>query len=270
MSWWEYVPAAISAIGAISNYNSGSNQNDTSAADKYYNATEAYKVAELNIATRTAITQANISALAATNAITDQAKYLSTVYNVDLINATVAYNDSLFDQQIDSVWEAAGLDLKALQIERAKERGSIEAQQASSGVVMGQDSAADVVINQETMEALDAFVIQHNADLKVREVQNAKTRSEWEGYTQVQKLLYEGRLNSIANQASTLMQGLSMATETSLHNVADRTSAKYQFNASILDAGRSTDNNDSLLNSNLWSGLFSAIGQAAQTYSENE
>ena len=143
--------------------------------------------------------------------------------NADLIkrvatfNATAQsqiseYNASLLEQEVDYVWEAADLDITQLEQRRAVTVGTAEANFAASGVVMGQDSPADVVADLNTQFEMDKLIIRHGADREATRYLDAAAKSRWEGTVTAQQILYEAELGAYGSvtNANLRAAGISM------------------------------------------------------------
>jgi len=257
---------AAQAISSIISANSASKQNESQLAWNRYNAEANYNTALTNIAARSAISQANAAMAMATGRLQANASLATAETNANIIWATTVYNDRLLAEELDQMWNAEELDQGLLAKQRAVERGGIEAQQAASGTVMGQDSNADVIIDQKTAEALDSFVIRHNADIKAAEISNARAKGLWEGNMAVKKTLWEGNLAANMSLANSKLQAAGMITESIISNAADRASAISARDAGMAGADTNYNQNNTQIGSSLLSGLFNTGAQAASDY----
>jgi len=270
MSWWEYIPAVISAVGSITSYSSGKSQNERQLSYNAYNTVEGYKVSMANI--DSAMTLGKMNAMMLMNAaeLKTAANSKAIAFNADMIRATTAYNDLLYEEDLSRLWEDAGLDQQILHLERARERGAMEATQAASGTLMGQDSNADVIADQMTMEALDSFVIQRNADSKAKDILNARARSLWEGEMSIRKIMWEGELDNYVTTSNARSQAAGSMLETLITGQANQLSAKYQLQSGLISGQNTFAGNNTQLTNAFSSGMFGAVGQGIETYYRNE
>ena len=270
MAWWMAIPAVISLVSSFSQSSQQAAAGEQAASWARYNANMGYQVASGNIAARTQLAMLNAQAAQTTAQVQAGAIMGSAGFNAAMVQATTRYNDLLMKEEEDLLWEQMGLDLKLLGQQRAQERGEIIANQAASGTVIGEGSNADVVISQKTQEALDAFVVRHNADVQANKIMNARAQNMWQGEAQVRKITYEGQLGAsvaLANANTAAMTGLASAR---IQGAADRQSNWYRLMAG-LQASNYTQSNAYQQSSNtLTHGLFSAAGQFASSYYANK
>jgi hypothetical protein len=159
-----------------------------------FNAITQYSTNMQNAATQFMISSYNMKVEQLMAKINANRSLAVADYNVQVIQDTLEYNNNLLDEELRLLWEQYDLDSNLLEDARAVERGKIEAVQAASGVVMGQDSAADVIIDQKTQEALDAFILRHGADVEASKILNAKATNEWKGEMQIRQTQWQGEL----------------------------------------------------------------------------
>lgn len=270
MSWWEYIPAVISAVGSITSASSGKKQNQYQRDINTYNTIEGYRVSMANIDSAVSLASMNAALMLG---LQDQKSTLirkTASFNADMIRATTQYNDLLFEQELSDLYETNELDQEVLHLQRARERGAIEASQSASGTLMGQDSNADVIMDQMTMEALDSFILQRNADKKAKEILNARARSSWEGEMAARKILWEGEVEAMSSTLSTRAQAAGSLIEAGITAGANRTSAKYQLDSGLLSGQNTFSSNQTQLDNSFAQGMFGAVGQGITTYYKNQ
>ena len=288
---WQFVPAVLTTIGAISSYSSGQQQNKNRLAWGQYNAQMQYNTAMGNIdaqvmlaglnfgfAKQAAGMQSKIAEFqyGLASRAADMELYKAQ-YNANILTQTTLYNNSLLDAEIADIWEAADLDLVHLANQRARERGAMS---VDTGVTLGQDSHAEVMIDSMTQEALDAFVVRRGADRKVRDINNQIAKNLYEGQLGIHKMAWEGKLNHYnimlgaqANYmnaqmgaASTLLQGAADYASANISAIANRASAYSQLQSNLYGAQFDYDANKAQLKNNLTRGIFSGIGMGIGTY----
>ena len=253
---------AGAAVSAMSQKAAGEN----AAAWQQYNAEMEYHNAQVNIKNQTAITEANATALAMQTGMDNSSLLADMDMNSQLIEATTMYNDSLFEQDLVNNWEAAGLDLKLLQQQRMRERGSMEAQQAASGTIMASGSNAQVIVDQKTQEALDAFVINKNADLRANEILNARAKNLYEGEMALRKLEYEGKQVVNRNTTNAKMQLAHMETSQNLANISAETNARMGKSSANSNAEITRGNANAQATNTLAQGLFQGAASGVNSY----
>jgi hypothetical protein len=270
MSWWEYIPAVISAVGTLVGNNSSNKQNAYQRDINNYNTIQGYQVSMANIASSVSLAQMNAALMMG---LSDQKSLVTrktAQYNADMIRATSSYNDLLYEEELADVYESLDLDLETLHLQRARERGAIEAAQSASGVLMGQDSPGDVIIDQMTMEAMDSFIIQRNADKKANQILNARARSAWEGEMTAEKIIWEGDVEAMSSSMSTRAQAAGSLIEAGITAGANRLSSKYQLDSGLLSGQNTFSSNQTQINNSFAQGMFGAVGEGINTYYRNQ
>lgn len=264
MVWW--IPMAISAASSISQSASQSAQNRTQKAYNSYNANMQYATDMTNVAMNMAVSSINAQLAMQQSAVQQEAIKATTELNAKIIAETTLYNDALYEEELSMLWDSVNLDLKQMENQRAVERGAIEAQQGASGTVIGEGSNQDVIINQKTQEAMDAFIVKHNADKQAAQISNARAQSLWQGDMEIKKTLYEGSVN----MAVAKYNGEAQARATMIGGGIQAIAGSYTA-GQALQAGRQGLNmkytmNQNQINTNMASGLFGAASQGVQSY----
>jgi len=270
MSWYQYIPAALSAISAISESNQVSGGTANQGSYQKYEAQRQYEVSISNIRAQQAIAKANAASVASGSKFKAEMVEDEALFNANMIKATTAYNDELLDYEEELLWEQADLDLDLLARRRAVERGTIKAQQSASGTVMGEGSNAEVIIDQKTQEALDAFVVRRSADTAARKIQNQRAQNVWQGEMAIQKTLYQGKLSKLSTQYSGTAQANSILAQSGIKAKADKISAGFSRDSGFSSGRNTTQAGKDASWNRLTSGLLSAGAQAASTYYGNK
>jgi hypothetical protein len=270
MAWWMAIPAVLQGISAISGSAQQKKGAETQAIWGQYNASMSYNTAQANIAAQSAIAAANANAIRTASSIDEKLLYDTTALNVAILGATSNYNDLLLEKELSLMWEGAELDEQLLARQRAKERGSIEAQQAASGTLMGQDSAGAVVVDQQTQEALDAFVIRHNADIAAGKIQDARAQNAWQGQMEIQKTLWDGQLTSIKAQVNSELQANTILTQAAISAGAGYKSARNKFMSDSAGVQMGQIAGNQAASNTLTSGLFGAASTGISAYYQNK
>ena len=270
MSWYQYIPAALSAVSAISESNQVSGGTANQGSYQKYEAQRQYEVSTSNIRAQQAIAKANAASVASGSKFKAEMVEDEALFNANMIKATTAYNDELLDYEEELLWEQADLDLDLLARRRAVERGTIKAQQSASGTVMGEGSNAEVIIDQKTQEALDAFVVRRSADIAARKIQNQRAQNIWQGEMAIQKTLYQGKLSKLSTQYSGTAQANSILAQSGIKAKADKISAGFSRDSGFSRGRNTTQAGKDASWNRLTSGLLSAGAQAASTHYDNK
>lgn len=301
-AWWYFIPAAVQGISAISQASAASRQNENQLAINRYNAQMAYGTAQQNIASQMAIAGMNFGlASKAANFNMKVAEFnteLSTratefnnelirksiLYNGAMVEQTTRYNNLLLDEEQEDIWEAADLDITLMRNQRARERGEIIAIQADSGTVIGQGSNADVIIDQKTQEALDAFVVRHNADRQAAQIEREKARNIWQGRVELQNMMWEGQLQIAKNEYDNTLGNMSIMANAMIGSMnqmsqaaasygsaaigalAQKASAESAYQAGMYNSAMQYNQNKIGIRSSMMTGLYGAIGTGISTY----
>ena len=286
MAWW--IPAAIGAVGSLVNYSSQNKQNSNQAAWNRYNSQMSYntdmsniaameKIGGMNAAMQMAAGKMNAQIELAAGEINAQAIEGIARYNASLINLTTDYNTLLLEDELAMLWEAAELDMLHLENQRAVEKGQIEAGQAASGTVMGQDSNADVLISQQTAADLDAFIVRHNANRQAEGIRIQIDENVFNGQLAWQQTMFKGAMDSmltrtnaqlgaIGSVANAAVGAASTMGQTAIQAAAGRQSARYALDAGMAGAQMQYDQNSTTIKNNFVSGLFGSLSVGATNY----
>lgn len=264
MAWW--IPVAISAASTVANASSKTSQNKSQRSWNTYNVNMQYTTDMNNIATQNAIAGVNASMALAAGQINASVALKTSKLNAQIIGATALYNDALMEEEEKVMWDAMELDLELMENERAVERGAILADQAASGVVMGQDSHADVITDQKTQEALDAFVVRHNADISAAKISNARAKGLWEADMAIKKTIYDGQMSAWSSTANAGLKAAGIAATAKISALAGTMSANSRRTSGLAGASMTYSQNRTDITNGFVNGLFSAASSGAQSY----
>lgn len=256
-----WVTAAIMAGSAIYGAISSSNQNKTQQAWNNYNAQMSYNNSVRNIRAQNTIAGMNAMLAMKSGQINAQMATDTAQLNASIIADTTAYNNELLAEDLALMWEAAELDIRNLEVQRAKERGGIRATHAASGTVMDEGSNAEIIADQMTQEAMDAFIIRHGADIQASKITNAMAQNRWQGEMQIKKTIWEGQMgaySSLTNAGLSAMGGLMTAA---ISSQAGMQTASSGLTAGLAGAQMQYSQNQQSINAGLVQGLFSAGSQ---------
>lgn len=260
------IPALVSAASAISQ--SGQQQQAASTQGTWtrYNAQMGYNTTVGNIRSQMNLTRVNAmfamrAGAAQTGVIAAQARY-----NAQMIYATTMYNDELLERELELMWDGTELTLEQLEDQRAVERGAIVANQAASGTVIGEGSNAEVIIDQKTQEAMDAFIIRHNADIQASNITNARTQGLWQGQAQSQRVIFEGQLQAASVMNNAIASAAGGLATSAISGMANLKSADYALRAGMSQGDIYQMQGNQAAQNNLFQGLFSAAGQGISAY----
>jgi len=266
MAYWFLIPAAISAVSAVSGYISGKEQSEAQQAWNEYNATMQHQIDQSNIESQTALGMFNaVSSMQAAQKSSESITS-TAAYNASLIAATTEYNNSLLTQDLEEMWESAGLDLYHMEQQRAQERGGLRAQISASGTVMDEGTNKDLIVNQMTQEKMDAFIISRGADLKAADIQDQIAENVWKGSMEVEKTIWEGEMAAYNLKTDTTTQVMSGLAGTLISRGANQQSADLSYKAGMAGAELTGSQNSIRIQSNLTSGLVSSVGQGVSAY----
>ncbi len=255
---------AMSAASAIYSGASSSAQNKKQKGWNEYNANMQYGTDKANVSSQLALARVNANMAAQQSMIQQKAIKETTELNARIIAETALYNDALYEEELSMLWDSVGLDLAQMENQRAVERGSIVAQQGASGTVIGEGSNEDVIVHQQTQEAMDAFIVNHNADGQARKISNARAQSLYMGEMEIKKTLYEGSVNMSVAAANGQAQAQGALASANIAAVAGMYSANQRHIAGIQGAGMQSSMNQQQINSGMASGMFGAVSQGAQ------
>ena len=258
--------AAVSAVGSIYSANQASAQNESQQAWNEYNAQMGYNNSMSNIESQTMLGMFNAAMAQKAGDISADAQLAAAAYNAEMVSITTAYNNDLLAEEDRLLWEAMDLDLVLMERQREAERGAIVNQQASSGTTIGEGSNLDVVADQMKQEAMDAFVIRHNADVGAAQIQNAIAQNTWQGEAQIQQIMWEGETGAYMSRANADLQAMGTMAETMISRDAGITSANYALSAGMTGATQAYDANNFAISQNLTNGLFSSASSAVGSY----
>jgi hypothetical protein len=262
--WW--VPMAISAASSVVQASSASKQNKQQAAWNRYNAQMQYQTDMTNIGAQTAIAGFNAKMAMMAGKMSAGVTKKMAEFNAQQTWATTLFNDALYEEELSLLWDAVDLDLAQLENQRAVERGQILAAQAASGTVMGQDSNAQVVINQRLQEEMDAFIVRHGADVQANKIARERAAGLWQGEMAVRKILYEGAMGAYAATANANLQAAGILGESAISAAAQKKSAMFRLQAGMAGADMQYNQQQTGIQANLVSGLFSAAGQGFSNF----
>lgn len=279
MAWWAYIPAVLTAVAGYTNSQQIESGGESQASWMRYNAQMDYNTAQANIAATSGIASMNAKAAAAAASTTREAQLMATelqedtaFLNANMVLATTRYNNMLLEDEVELLWEQTGLDLELLANQRAVERGSIEAAQSASGTVMGTGSNAQVLIDQQTQEALDAFVVRHGANIQAAKLTNTMSQNAWQGKMEAKKIAWEGqlgatisRVNANTQYGNTMLQAAAGVAEAGISGAANALSAQSKFRSDSYGAMFHEQNTEQQAQNSFTNGLFSAASAAVST-----
>lgn len=241
MDWGALASAAASIIGTVMSSSSANSEGDR--ANKYGQVTAAnLRNYGQSSAMATLMSAGYNAALLNSQAQVKSAANMAVArQNASLLIQTANYNSLLFDEEIDSVYESAKLDRKLLELATAKTIGTVEAQQSASGVLMGQDSNADVIIDIMVQSALEDLVIKTNADNKARGLLSASAKGEWEANMEARKMLYEAQVSGDVNRVMASQQAMGSLFEAKMNAESIATNAANRAFEAVFGAGQKAD-----------------------------
>ena len=262
MCWFALAAVVVSAAAqAKSSSDQAKNAtagNQNSAAWAEYNTEMQYQVDQDNIRAQKAITDLNARSTMLSAEVANASNQAIVDTNVSLIQATSDLNNTLFEADLADMWSQAGLDMQLIGMQRARERGTMEAQMGASGTTMGVGSNADVVIDQRTQEAMDLFISKTGANVKAQGINNAMVKSKYMADQEIKKLTYEGRIRNMNTSLNASLQSSTMVAENEIKSIAGMSSAEIRTTNEGLNNEATTAQNQSRIDSNLAAGMMGA------------
>ena len=239
---------------------------ENQAAWARYNSMLEYNTALYNINSRSELTELNVQSIFANTAIETSAIAANAQFNTKVIGMTTLYNHSLQKEELRRLWKSFDLDVLQLENFRARERGSIVADQAASGTVLAEGSNEDVVVSQMTQEALDKTVIQHNADVAAADINNAMARGLWEGEMAIHQNEWEGEVAIHQAMARGSVAAASQLVGNAIQTNADLYTAKQARQANNYNIQQSDYAYKARNSQSLATGLFNTAGAGISSY----
>lgn len=264
-SWGPWGAAVGGVVGSVLGGISGASNDEQFENQQSwinYNARSEYNISMDNIAARSMLTKFNVGNIMAGAEESAEISRAVAEYNVGMITATTDYNDSLLESDIADIWEEMELDLSQLAHQREVERGEIVATQAASGTVIGEGSNADVIVDQMTQEAMDAFIVRRGADSTVRDINNNRAKSMWEGTVAVQKAMWDGEMAAYTTLKNARTQSAGMVLEGAISATADTKSAQLALTSRLQGLSMNQDSYSLSNSQNMMSSLFGAAATA--------
>lgn len=126
-------------------------------------------------------------------------------YNAEMIRQVANYNSLLYAEELNSLYDVNELDTFLAHIKSEQAIGAIRGQAAMSGVIMDQDSNADVVADAMWQTALDDAIREENVRLRANEILNASAKGQWEATVGAMKQLWEAEVSGQAELANAAM-----------------------------------------------------------------
>ena len=268
--WGIVIGGVIGGVAGLISGSSADAQADSQSAWAEYNNIAAYNQSVRNV--QSAYDIANYNAEVSLIAADFNAKSVeaSSARNAAVILQVADFNDTLLEIQLEALWGDLGLDLELLGQMAAREKGTIVADQAASGTIIGEGSNVDVVTSQQAQRALDANIIMFDADRQAANIQNARTQGRWEAKTAASNVVWEGQQAAYTSRVTTALTTNASRVTSSISSNAQVSSAGAALTSgassiAVLEGARSTQNTQ-----NLVAGLFQAAGTAAQSYSTTQ
>lgn len=263
MAFW--IPMAISAAGSVIGAANSRKQNTVQAQWNNYNANMQYGVDMTNAAMSMGAAKMNAAAALRAGSMNAQNAVAQAEFNIEQILATSMYNDALMEEELMVMWDQAELDLLQLGNQRAREAGAILVGQAASGTIIDQDSNLDVMIDQKTQEAMDAFIVRHGADVQAANINNARSKGLYEGEMAIVRTKYEGQVAAWQASSDARAQAAGVMGNAQLQGVADMFNAEMRLKSGYAGASMTFGQNAGQINNTMLSGLFSAASSYASS-----
>jgi len=188
-----------------------------------YNAAVARQVGKTNALATAQFAQLNAQMLmmgaSAEAAIANQV----AKYNAGIRLQISEANAKAFESEIPIIWDAANLDTFKLEQEIDQISGANRTAYGFANVRLDEGTPLQAEISLRTQEAMDAFVIKHNAQIAVARMVDKASMSRWQGKVEAGQILYEGRMSG----ATSLMRGTLAAGGVMAQGMYDATIGRY-------------------------------------------
>jgi hypothetical protein len=260
------VGAVIGAVGGIISGGSADSQATRARDIQLWNTQQQYNQTNSNLATQSVLSMYN-AGLSLLQGEVEASRELSTAYfNANLIQATTEYNNNLLDNELALLWDKVELDINLLGQQRARERGEIRAVQSASGVVMDYGSYADIMVDSRTQQALDEFIVRHNADVTASKIENTKAQNAWKGTMEAIKVAWEGEKAATISRTNSQLQAQSIMFSGAMNYMSGSQTAMNKWNSNMIGIDNNSIAYSQQNTANMVNGLFSAASKYASTY----
>jgi hypothetical protein len=266
MSWWEAVAAIAQVAGTVMSSQAADRNGDRAKTYGAITSTNILKYGSNQALMNLMTAGFNSRLIRSQAALKADTQMKIAAYNSSLLSQTANYNSLLYNEEIDSIYEAAELDSKVLEVNTEKAIGTLEAQQSASGTVVGQDSNADVVTSIMAESALEDLVIKTNAKTKAKSLLNAAAQGEWQAMAEGKKLMYEAQVSGQAEMFAASNQSLGTLLEGKLNAWSVLEGAKNRAFESVFSANQTASNAYDQSTAYMVTGL----GNAANSYAKSE
>lgn len=252
--WFLAASAAVSMI-------SQSSQNSSQKSWNKYNTAMNYGNNMNNLHAQAGIAKMNAAAQMAGAQMQAEITMAQAEKNAHIVMMTTEYNDALYEQELGLMWEGAELDIKNLETQRARERGTMEAAQSVSGTVMGEGSNADAIVEQKTQESMDTFVLRHGADIQASKINNARAQSRWQGTTEALSILYDGEMGAFLTKNNAAISAAAGLAQANISYQAGAQSAANEYVSGMSGANMQYSQNQTKIGGDFLQGMFGAASQ---------
>lgn len=267
---WPLVVATVASaiFQGISSSNAAKSQAEVAAATAAKNAQLALDAGKWNYdsilnAAGIQMQLGNLSAEVTVNTIMATAEY-----NADLRIQTAEYNALLLEKEAEEVYQTFELDSLLLEQQMDQVVGDQQAQFAANGIVLGEGSAFNAMVDTRTQEALQRFVLRTNAYNNATSILNEAAITRWNGQAEAASIMYDAKVQSYTTLSSQLIENMGTYAQA----LYDATSAQYNANLQaqqILAGGGSTVTSlNNAASQAVWTGLANAVSSGVSTYSK--
>jgi len=257
------VGGVIGGIGGLISGNSAAAQHDNAAAWAEYNRQMQRGTDMYNIQSSLMIAGLNASLARAAGAAQSASILAAAKYNANIIGLTTDYNTQLLEEEMTRVWNDLDLDIRQIEMFRSRERGTMLADQAGSGTVMGEGSNAILVIDQMTMEALDVTIAEFGADRSAANISNQIAQGQWQGEVAIQQTMWEGEMAAYNATYNANLQATGAYASAVIQADANMYSSKQAFMAGGNNITQAEYQFDQTQTQNMIKGLFTAAATGA-------
>jgi len=273
MAWPLVVAGVVSVAGSIYSGISASNtaqQNGAAAqAAAQANANNVRSQAVTNNQANSMLAMINAGMITQNADMNAQAVNAVTAYNASLLADVNDYNQLLYEDELDQLYESEGLDQYYLDRTRSQHIGNMVAQQGASGTTVGVGSNRDAVIEANAEFELQKMVMAMQYDRQANGIRNAMAKSEWDTQNQINTLQYEASISNFTASTNAYNQARSGMLSTIISGHFNTQSANNQANTIISGGAAQTSMYNNTANQAMTAGVINGATSLANTYAQS-
>jgi hypothetical protein len=269
MAFGPYGALAGAIIGGGMGYMQGQSADANSALMQSYanyNADNALLVGQYNADALLSMSHWNANLAAAAGASNASAIMKVAQYNADVRGMVGAYNAELIRNEAGLLWQEADLRIDQIAIEGKRTQGKMRAGYAASNVIVNADTPMLALIDAETQNKLDQFIVRHGANIQAGKLLDKARGTEWETDIAVQQMMYQGRVNASNAAAQGNIAAAGLRARGYVDSIMMRYNSMNQA-AQIRYSGQIKGyNNDQAFQANMRSSMFQSGASMGSQY----